>query len=109
MVLFFYQVGEADLIGSGHFVKPEVARGRGSLLIVMVICFQERGQVCVWPRLLPPGKLSFLVVVVLRPDAEDLDVQVGGDLEAHARTVARQIQKREDLQNNREEQMSAAE
>lgn len=88
LVVFFHLVGEAVLIQSGHSVKVAVARDRGRLLFVVVVCFQERGEVRVSPRLLPPGKPSVAVAVARRRDAEDLDAQVGGDLEAHARTVA---------------------
>lgn len=67
-----------------------MAQGRGSLLVVVVlVCFQERGEVCASPRRLPPGKPSVAVGVARRSDAEDLDAQVGGDLEAHTRAVAR--------------------
>lgn len=63
----------------------------------IVVCFQERGEVWLSLRpLLPPGKPSVAVGVARRRDAEDLDAQVGGNLEAHARTVACQIQKRKD-------------
>lgn len=68
-----------------------MAISRGRLLVAEVVCFQERGEVCVSPRLLPPGKLSFAVGVGRRRDAEDVDAQVGGNLEAHARAVAAQI------------------
>lgn len=54
----------------------------------MVVCFQERGEVRVSPRLLPPGKPSVVVGLARRRDAEDSDAQVGSDLEAHACTVA---------------------
>lgn len=92
----FLALGRAQfLLRSGHFVKAAVARGRGSLLVI--VCFQERGEVCISPRLLPPGKASVSVTVARRRDAEDSDAQVGGDLEAHARAVPCQIQKREDL------------
>lgn len=75
-----------------------MALGRGSLLlVVVVVCFQERGEICVSPCLLPPGKPSVTVGVARRRDAEHPDAQVGGDLEAHACAVAHQIQKREDL------------
>lgn len=73
---------------SGHFVKAAVARGRVCLLVIVVVCFQERGEIHVSLRLLPPGKPSVPVGVTRRRDAEDSDAQVGGDLEAHARTVA---------------------
>lgn len=66
----------------------------------MVVCFQEQGEIGISPRLLPPGKPSVAVGVPRRRDAEDSDAQVGGDLEAHARTVARQIHKREDLKTD---------
>lgn len=79
---------------SGHFVEAAVARGRGSLLVV--VCFQERGEISVSPHLLPPGKPSVSVSLARRRDAEDLDAQVGGDLEAHARAVACQVQEGED-------------
>lgn len=77
---------------SGHVVKAAVARG--SLLVV--VCFQERGEISVSPRLLPPGKPSVSVRLVRRRDAEDLDAKVGGDLEAHACTVACEIQEGDD-------------
>lgn len=64
---------------------------------MVLVCFQERGEVCVSPRLLPPGKLSFAVGVGRRRDAEDADAQVRGDLQAHTRAVAAQIQSGEDL------------
>lgn len=91
MVFWFDSFGsllaeEAVLIQSAHFFKVAVARGWGRLLVV---CFHERGEVCVSPRLLPPGKPSVAVDGARRRDAEDADAQVGGDLEAHARTVAR--------------------
>ena len=93
---------EAVLIRSGHFVKAAVARGRGSFLLFIVVCFQERGEVQLFPRpLLPPGKSSVAVSVAGRRDAEHLDTQVGGDLEAHACTVACQIQKREHLKKKK--------
>ena len=77
-----------------------MAQGRGALLaLVVLICSQERGDVRAPPLLLllPPGKPSVAVGVARRRDAEDLDVQVGGDLDAHACAVAYEIQKREDL------------
>lgn len=74
-----------------------MAGSRGHLLVMVLVCFQERGEVCVSPRLLPPGKLSFAVGVGRRRDAEDADAQVGGDLQTHARAVAAQIQSGEDL------------
>lgn len=99
-----YQVGsiflQAVLFRSGDCVEAAVAISRGRLLVVVVVCFQERGEVCVSPRLLPPGKLSFAVGVSRRRDAEDVDAQVGGNLEAHPRAVAAQIQKGEDLQTD---------
>lgn len=73
-----------------------MARGRVRLLVITVVCFQQRREIRVSLRLLPPGKLSVAVGVVWRRDAEDSDAQVGGDLEAHTRTVPRQINKRED-------------
>lgn len=77
------------LLRGGHFVKAAVAQGRGGMsLLVVIICFQERGEVCILPRLLPPGKPSVAVSVARRRDAEDPDAQVGGDLEAHTRAVA---------------------
>lgn len=79
--------------GSGLRVFP---RHRGSLL-------SGAGRGPRPPRLLPPGKSSVAVGVARRRDAEDLDAQVGGDLEAHARTVACQIQKREDLKKDGED------
>ena len=75
----------------GDFVKAAVAQGRGPFLIVsaVIVCSQERGEVRVLsPRLLPPGKPSVMVGRARRCDAEDLDAQVGGYLEAHARAVA---------------------
>lgn len=103
---WMYQVGcillEAVLFRSGHCVEAAVAISRGRLLVVVVVCFQERGEVCVSPHLLPPGKLSFAVGVSRRRDAEDVDAQVGGNLEAHARAVAAEIQKGEDLQTDRD-------
>lgn len=84
MVLFFRLVGEAVLLRGGHFVKAALAQG-----LVLIVCFQERGEVCFLPRLLPPGKPSVAVSVARRRDAEDPDAQVGGDLDAHARAVAR--------------------
>lgn len=87
---------EAVLIRSGHFVQAAVGRGR----LLVVVCFQERGEIRVSPRLLPPGKPSVAVGVPRSRDAEDSDAQVGGDLEAHARTVARQIHQREDLKTD---------
>lgn len=90
----------AALIRSGNFVEVAAALARGSLLLVVVVvivCFQERGEICVSPCLLPPGKASVTVGVARRRDAEHPDAQVGGNLEAHACAVAHQIQKREDL------------
>lgn len=78
-----------------------MAGSRGRLLVVVLVCFQERGEVCVSPRLLPPGKLSFAVGVGRRRDAEDADAQVGGDLEAHACAVAAQIQSGEHLRKGK--------
>lgn len=79
---------EAALIRSGYFVEAAVALARGALLLLLV-CFQERGEICVLPRLLPPGKPSVPVVgVARRRDAEHSDAQVGGDLEAHACAVS---------------------
>lgn len=104
---YMYQVSciflEAVLFRSGHCVEAAAAISRGRLLVVVVVCFQERGEVCVSPRLLPPGKLSFAVGVSRRCDAEDADAQVGGNLEAHARAVAAEIQKGEDLQTDGED------
>lgn len=101
---YMYQVGsiflQEVLFRSGDCVEAAVAISRGRLLVVVVVCFQERGEVCVSPRLLPPGKLSFAVGVSRRRDAEDMDAQVGGNLEAHPRAVAAQIQKGEDLQTD---------
>lgn len=77
------------LIRSGHFVKAAVARGRGGSLFLLVVCFQERGEIRVSPRLLPPGRPSVAVELARRRDAKDADAQVGGDLEAHAGAVAR--------------------
>lgn len=74
-----------------------MAGSRGHLLVMVLVCFQERGEVCVSPRLLPPGKLSFAVGVGRWRDAEDADAQVRGDLQTHARAVAAQIQSGEDL------------
>lgn len=87
------------LIWSGYFVKAAVARGRGFLLVIVVaVCFQEREEICVPSRLLPPGKPSVAVRLARRCDAKDVDAQVGGDLEAHARAVAYQIHTGEDLE-----------
>lgn len=74
-----------------------MARGRGFLLVIVVaVCFQEREEICVPSRLLPPGKPSVAVRLARRCDAKDVDAQVGGDLEAHARAVAYQIHTGED-------------
>lgn len=78
-----------------------MAGSRGHFLVVVLVCFQERGDVCVSPRLLPPGKLSFAVGVGQRRNAEDADPQVRGDLQTHARAVAAQIQSGEDLWQGR--------
>lgn len=86
-----------SLFRSGYCVKAAVAGSRGRLLVMLLVCFQERGEVRVSPRLLPPGKLSFAVGVGRRRDAEDADAQVRGDLQAHTRAVAAQIQSGEDL------------
>lgn len=86
----FHIVGQTRLFRGGHFVKAAVARGRGSLLAV--VCFQERGEIWISLRLLPPGKPSVTVGVARRRDAEDSDAEMRGDLEAHARTISRQVQ-----------------
>ena len=90
LVLCFHLVREAVSIRCGHFVKAAVDQGRGRSILV-IACFQERGEVCVPPRLLPPGNRSVVLAVALCRDAEHSDAQVGGDLEAHPRTVACEI------------------
>lgn len=99
LVELFLLEAEAALIRSGNFVEAAAALGRGSLLLVgvVIVCFQEREEICVSPCLLPPGKPSVAVGVARRRDAEHSDAQVGGNLETHACAVAHQIQKREDL------------
>lgn len=104
MVLFFHLAGKAVLIRSGYFVEAAVARGRGSLLVLAVaVCFQEREEICVSSRLLPPGKPSVAVRLARRRDAEDVDAQVGGDLDAQACTVTYQIHRGEDLKQKQRE------
>lgn len=60
---------------SGHFFKAAVARdGRRPVLLVLVVCFQERGEVLLLPRLLSLGKMSVvLTAFLLLFDAEDVN------------------------------------
>lgn len=60
---------------SGHFFKAAVARGGGlAAPHDVVVCFQERGEVPLSPRLLSLGEMSVAFPVFLwRLDAEDVD------------------------------------
>lgn len=59
---------------SGHFFKAAVARDKGRPVLVMVVCFQERGEVLLSPHLLSLGKMS-VQFAALRMcfDAEDVN------------------------------------
>ena len=106
LVVFLSQllyVGQT-LVRGGHCVKIAVL-DRGA--VVIVVCFQEGGGVGIaQPRLLlllPPGKASVVMAVALRRDAEHADAQVGGDLDADACAVTRQVQQRQDLRKQNRE------
>lgn len=60
---------------SGHIFKAAVARDGGHTpFLVLVVCFQERGEVLLSPRLLSLGKMSVkLTAFLLFFDAEDVN------------------------------------
>lgn len=59
---------------SGHFFKAAVAKDGRRPVLVLVVCFQERGEVLFPPRLLSLGKMSVvLTAFLLLFDAEDVN------------------------------------
>lgn len=59
---------------TGHFLKAAVARDGGRPVLVVVVCFQERGEVLLSPRLLSLGKMSVQFAALwLYFEAEDMN------------------------------------